>query len=284
MDERKINWFLILFAIIGIPILYYLSENSWMLRGMLLNSALGGILNQPPKVAYDLNIRLENHMISRMKTYEAQGIKKNLKDVEFYKGKLDIKNPIKETTLEYILEDDEQRLIVFKDQGIIKYNRLTHKDTNINTKIPKEKAIESVMEFIETLNLTCNHQKSIVEDIPNQRMYHIRFINTLEGILNYSYCTKANINYSGEILDLECYQLIYKARQTVPVKSIKQAYDELIKIPIDGENLEIDIKQAELVYTLNPENENILVEPAYRFFGEIGGGGTFEYFIPAVDR
>lgn len=284
MDERKINWFLLLFAIIATPLLYYLSENSWMHQGMLMNSTAGGILSQPPKVVYDLNIRLENHMISRMKTYEAQGIRKTIKDVEFYKEKLNIKNTIKETPLEYSIEDDEQRLIVFKEQGILKYNRLTNKDVNSSTKISKEKAIESVMDFIENLNLTCNHQKSIIEDIPNQNMYYIRFINTLEGVLNYGYCTKANISYSGDILDLECYQLIYKSRETVPIKSIKEAYKELVKVPIDGENLAVDIRQAELVYTSNLEDDSFFVEPTYRFFGEINQGGTFEYFIPAVER
>ncbi|HHW67610.1 hypothetical protein [Defluviitalea raffinosedens] len=282
MDVRKINWFLILFTIIGIPFLYYLSENSGLLPGMLMNSTVGGIFNPPQKVVYDLNIRLENHLISRMKTYEVRGIEKTLEDAEFYREKLDIKNPVKENPTEYIIEDAEKRLIVSKNEGVIKYNRL-RKNENVDAKISKEKAIEGVMEFIESLNLACHHQKSIIEDIPDQNMYHLRFVNTLEGILNYGYCTQANISYSGEILELQCYQLIYKSNETVSVKSIKEAYNELEKVPIDGENLIVDIRQAELVYTKS-KDQNFLVEPAYRFFGEINQGGTFEYFIPAAYR
>lgn len=284
MDERKINCFLIVFAIISIPIFYNISENSGILQGKLINSGLTGMLNITPRVVYDLNIRLENHMITRMKTYEAQGIKNTVKDVEFYGNKLDIKNNIEETPLEFIIEDAHKQLTVSKDKGIIQYKNLIKEKREIVTKIGREEAIKRVMYFIEDLNLTCNHQKSIVEEVPDKKIFKVRFINTLEGILNYSYCTKADVSYSGEILYLECHQLIYQPREIVPIKSIKEAYEELTKIPIDGENITIDIQKAELVYILETNNKKFIVKPAYRFFGEINKESTFEYFISAVDR
>lgn len=282
MNERKINWFLIVFAVVMIPIFYSISENSGLLQGKLINSGIDKIFQNTPHVRYDLNVPLRNHMVTRMKTYEAIGIKHNIKDVELYIQKLGIKNHIEETAEEFLLEDEDQQFIVSKNQGLIQYKNFTNENKEINRKISSEKAIEEVLHFIDELNLSCHHQKAIVEDISNKHIYQIRFVNTLEGISNYSYCTNADVSYEGEILRLECYKFIYKPRGIVSIRSMKDAYKELIRIPVDEKNIQVDIKKAELIYFSREGSDELMVEPAYRFSGETDKGGIFEYFISAL--
>ncbi|NLK20681.1 MAG: hypothetical protein GX308_01060 [Epulopiscium sp.] len=279
MREKRINWFLIVFAIISIPIFYSISENSAMIQGNLIK----GRDKKVPKVIYDLNTALKNHMISKMKTYELKSVQISKKDAESYAKKLGI-DTIKETNLEFRGQSQQNQLIISRNLGIIQYNNLNKNTSDLSNKITSEKAGESIIDFMENIGLDCSHKKSLIEDIPQENRYRVRFINTVEGILNYGYCAKADISYSGEILGLECHKATYKPRTVVSIKPAKKAYKELIKLPIDKEYVQIDIKKVDLVYYLNNDNtkERLLV-PAYRFFGEVNNGDSFEYFVSAVE-
>ncbi|WP_058486243.1 hypothetical protein [Defluviitalea phaphyphila] len=278
MNLKKLNCFLIIFSIIIIPLLYFINDNIELIQAKLINNEINYILRQSSKAIYDLNIPLKNYMISHMKIYKARGIKNNVEDVEYYMKKLNIKGTIQETPTEFKISNKNVELILSKNDGLIQYKNYDSKKED--NKITKEKAIENAINFIKTLNLNCNYQKILVEDIFYKNIYQIRFVNTLEGILNYSYYTKVDISYGGEILNIEHYKLIYEPIKSIEIKSIKKAYNELKQIPLE-ENIQIDIKKIDLVYVLNSKNENT-IEPAYRFFGETNKGNSFEYFISAL--
>lgn len=287
MKIRRIIWFLIFFAIVSTPLFYYISENVWIIQTRLMNTNINGKMNKDSKKIYDLNVPLENHMITRMKTYKIISREITKDTVKMYAKKLDLSNNVIETSSLFSVKNQKNQLTVNKNTGLIQYKSLKNKNEKINKEITSQQALNKVIDFIKHLQLSCNHQKSLVEDIPMKNRYQVRFINSLEGIPNYGYCTKAEISYKGEILNLECHQVTYKPRQIVAIKSTKEAYNELIKVPIDGEDIQVDIQKIELVYLLRKSNESqsseLILQPAYRFFGEIAEDSSFEYFISAID-
>src|SRR5690554_1346337 len=101
MKERRIVTFLIIFSIVSIPIFYSISDNSGLLQGKLMNSGIENIYKKPPKVVYDLNVPLKNHMITRMKTYEAKAIEISKETVELYAKNLNMNNNIQETDSQF---------------------------------------------------------------------------------------------------------------------------------------------------------------------------------------
>ncbi|NLJ88927.1 MAG: hypothetical protein GX327_09195 [Epulopiscium sp.] len=287
MNTRIKICLLILFSIVTTPLFYYISDNPGLIQNKLINSRIINKIGKKSTVIFDLNTSLENHMISHMKTYEIKAKSISKEELKNYAKKLDIKtDDIKEDSSSYILQNDINQLVINKDTGLIQYKNLKYKDNNINKKITSEEAIEIVIDFIEKLELPCNHKKCLVEDLPKENIYQLRFVNSLEGILNYGYYTKAEITYNGELLNFDSYQLVYKPLKIVPIKTKKQAYDDLIDIPFEEKNLYIDIQKIELVYYSTDleksAGKKLVLEPAYRFFGEISRDASFEYFIPAI--
>lgn len=289
-NNKIIICVLILFSLVTTPLLYYISDNPALIQGKLIHNSM---LNKPggkSKVIYDLNVPLDNHLISRMKIYEAKTKEIEEQEIKHYVKVLKLNfSDIKEDVSAYRIQNDHYQLIVDKNTGLIQYKNLEINIEDNNKKINPEEAIEIFKAFAEKLNLPLNYRKCLVEDIPDKKLYQLRFINSIEGILNYGYCTKAELSHKGEILNFNYYQLVYKPRQIVSIKTKKEAYEDLLKIPFE-EEAHIDIQKIELVYFTQDiekknrekfEDEFILI-PCYRFFGEISKNKSFEYFIPAL--
>ncbi len=237
-------------------------------------------------VIFDLNVSLKSSGISKMKVYRSKPQLQSKTEAEFFSGLFALKTDIMEAVQEYSIQDQDQTLIISKEQGLIQYKKAVS-EKGSTTVMSEKEAQEQVCQFFLDLAIPLHYDTIAVDHIPSEKRYHVCFINTVEGKKNYSYCKSASIGYDGVIQAINLYDIRYEQIGVYRIKTASQAFEELQSMSFNvPDHTMIDIKEVELVYYqfahTQQEGSDTYLQPAYRFVGEIQGQKGLEVFIPAV--
>lgn len=166
-------------------------------------------------------------------------------------------------------ENPEATAYYYFKNGQFQYKNL-NKETK-HTPLTQSQLLYASKIFFEESLLPINYSKSqIIKENDN---YRIKFINTLDGIDNYSFNNNILMDKYGNTLELNYYFIEFKKMDSKKTLSMHQCYNNL---PIDlTEATPININNIELVYVL----EDSLVQTAYKFDSKDTNDNFYEIYI-----
>lgn len=180
-----------------------------------------------------------------------------------------INTNLTETDNYYKFENTTSTAYFYFKNGLFQYANLDKKTKY--TKLSEIELLDLSKKYFEESMLPLNYGKSeIVKENDN---YRIKFINTLDGIDNYSFNNNILIDKYGNIIELNYYFIEFQKVDRKKTMSMKECFNNL---PTTLNNSKIlTINDIQLTYIL----EDSLVQTAYKFDIKDDSDNFYEIYV-----
>jgi len=268
----------ILFFSLGMTLSYYNVRKSVLTNSVLINSDLSENKYKVESI-YNVDIKLSNKIPKSKSGYVIEERLFGIEDLDKIKKLFSMNGIFREIGSKYILENENQSLLIEQNNGLVKYeNNIADYKINKTDSVVSEYIINETEKFFNDFNGfdgKANETIGNFEIILNEESDLFRVTSKI--IMNDVACpiliNKLIYNKYGDLLSGELYLGKFKESFEIKIISEKDAY---YKLPSDTEG-KINIDNCLLVYIY----EGSILQPAYYFSGTRDNGGKFESIVIA---
>lgn len=174
-----------------------------------------------------------------------------------------------ETENFYKFENPKSNVYFYFKNGLLQYKNVNRE--NKYKELSQNELIDLSQKYLDECMLPLNYVKCRISKENDN--YRIMFINSLDGIDNYSFNNNILIDKYGNVLELNYYFVEFKKIDRKKTISMKECFYNL---PTDiKSNMTFKISDIELVYIY----ENSIIQTAYRFDTRDENDNFYEIYV-----